>query len=307
MNILITGGTGLIGRALILALFKRDSVINIVVLSRSADKVKQLFGDSVKTITCLSLAEIEQQDIVINLAGEAIADKRWTKTQKETICQSRWQITEQLAQLINSAQSPPGLFISGSAIGIYGRQSSQPIDEDFNDFHQEFSHEICAQWETLALHAETDNTRVCLLRTGIVLDKKGGALGKMLLPFKMGLGGYMASGEQVMSWIHIDDMCSAIIHIIENESLKGAINMVSPNPSTNKVFSQTLSHTLSRPCLLNTPSFMLKLIFGEMAELFIYGQHVVPAKLINTGFSFQFSDLDSALVDLINKKTINEN
>lgn len=302
MNILLTGGTGLIGRSLIPLLFTRNEHANITLLSRSPNKVKRLFGLNVKVITALSLTEVDQQDIIINLAGEPIADKRWTKTQKRKMCQSRWDITQQLSQLIKQSTSAPRLFISGSAIGIYGRQNTQIIDETFTDYHEEFSHTLCAQWEKLALQVSSKNTRVCVLRTGIVLAKNGGVIAKMLIPFKLGLGGYMASGEQVMSWIHIDDMCAAIIHLIEHNELAGVINMTAPKPVNNKVFSQSLCHALSRPCLFKTPEYFLNLIFGEMAELLIYGQYVVPQKLINLGFSFKYPELSLALNDLLSNK-----
>ena len=306
MNILITGGTGFIGQALIKSLLVHYQNLNIVLISRAplayTGEGKQLLGSNLHVLDAIDNQLIEQQDIVINLAGEPIANKRWSKSQKESICQSRYQITEKLSNLINNAVNPPKLFISGSAIGFYGRQGAQAVDEDCSSPFDEFSHQLCQKWEELALAASTENTRVCLLRTGIVLGENHGALAKMLLPFKLGVGATFASGEQFMSWVHITDMVQAIIYIIENPNLHGAINMTAPNAVSNQEFSKTLAQVLSRPCLFNTPEFMLKIMFGEMADLFIYGQNVRPTKLINSGFAFQYPHLTPALNNILKQE-----
>jgi uncharacterized protein (TIGR01777 family) len=297
MNYLITGGTGLIGQALIKSInFKINTV---TVLTRNIETASLRLTSEVNFIDELSLSDIEHSDIVINLAGEPIADKRWTKEQKDKICNSRWNITAQITHLISIAQKPPRALISGSAIGIYGRQNNNPIDENFSDFHQEFTHDVCAKWEENALASISAETRVAILRTGIVLDRESGALAKMILPFKLGVGGKISHGGQFMSWIHLEDMVSAIIHIIGNNDLSGPINMTSPNAVTNKTFSKALAKSLHRPCLLMTPAPLLKLIFGEMAELLLFGQNVVPQKLLNNGFTFKHNDIESALTDLL--------
>jgi uncharacterized protein (TIGR01777 family) len=297
MNYLITGGTGLIGKALIKSLQMKNSTITV--LTRDSKAASSILNNEITFIDELLLSDIENIDIVINLAGESIADKRWSQNQKDKICESRWEITEKLAHLISLAENPPRLFISGSAIGIYGRQDNKPIDESFDHYHKEFTHEVCARWETLALEAYSNETRVALLRTGIVLDSESGALAKMLLPFKLGLGGKIGNGEQIMSWIHLQDMVSAILHIIENETLTGAINVTSPNAVTNQIFSKALSTELNRPCIFNTPASLLKLIFGEMADLLLFGQNVIPEKLIKSGFTFKYGHLTHALRDLL--------
>ncbi|WP_206484315.1 TIGR01777 family oxidoreductase [Thalassotalea sp. G2M2-11] len=300
MNILITGGTGAIGRALI-ATLTQESNQSITVLTRNIENAKKLLGEQLDYTSTLTLDLIEQQDVIINLAGEPIADRRWSNYQKEKICQSRWLLTKQLSALIQQAKNPPNCFISGSAIGMYGRQNQQIITESFTDYHPEFSHQLCQQWEQLALSASNNNnnnqqhTRVCLLRTGIVLNKGFGALKQMLPAFKLGLGGPMANGEQIMSWIDIEDMVNAIIFIIEHPQLYGAINMTAPTPVSNKEFSQTLAQTLHRPCLVKLPKWLLQLLFGEMADLLIYGQHVVPQKLLDAGFTFKHNTLASSL------------
>jgi uncharacterized protein (TIGR01777 family) len=297
MNYLITGGTGLIGQALIKSINFKDNTVTV--LTRNKQTASSLFTSDVRFIDELLLSDIEHSDIVINLAGEPIADKRWTREQKNKICDSRWSITAQITHLISIAKKPPYLFISGSAIGIYGRQNNNPIDENFSDFHQEFTHDVCAKWEENALAAITADTRVAILRTGIVLDRESGALAKMILPFKLGVGGKISHGGQFMSWIHLEDMVSAIIYIIGNDDLSGPINMTSPNAVTNKTFSKALAKSLHRPCLLMTPAPLLKLIFGEMAELLLFGQNVVPQKLLNNGFTFKHNDIESALTDLL--------
>jgi hypothetical protein len=167
--------------------------------------------------------------------------------------------------------------------------------------HKEFTHDVCKQWEKIASQAQSDKTRVVLLRTGIVLARvtDGGALAKMYLPFKLGLGGKVSTGEQMMSWIHIEDMVNAILFIIENDNLNGAINMTAPTPVSNAVFSKALAKQLHRPCIFTTPAWVFKLLLGEMSDLLIYGQNVVPAKLLSVGFAFKHKTVNDALANLV--------
>ena len=297
MNYLITGGTGLIGKALIAELSQNN--VEITVLTRNPKQAKKSLGNHLHFIDELTSSDIENKDVVINLAGEPIADKRWTNAQKNKICQSRWHITQQLADLINKAEAPPSLFISGSAIGIYGRQGNKAINEDYTDFNQEFTHDICKKWEAIALEASSEKTRVAILRTGIVLATNSGALAKMLPPFKLGLGGPISQGEQIMSWIHYQDMVAAILHIEKSKELNGPINLAAPFAVSNHHFSQALSSQLKRPCFFTTPTLLLKLLFGEMADLLLYGQNVVPTKLLDSGYSFKYPTIEAALTDLV--------
>jgi len=297
MNVLITGGTGLIGKALIKTLKHNNA--NITVLTRDCVKASKILGNHINFIDELKLSTIENLDTVINLAGEPIANKRWTANQKNKICQSRWNITATLTALIKTAKNPPNLLISGSAIGIYGRQNKKPIDENFTDYNAEFTHEVCSTWENLALDAASGKTRVAILRTGIVLDRTEGALSKMLLPFTLCLGGKISHGQQMMSWIHMDDMVAAIVHIQQTPSLKGCINITAEHPVSNNVFSRTLAETLKRPSLFTTPAFVLKLIFGEMADLLLFGQNVIPTKLKNSGFNFKYPTITQALKNIL--------
>ena len=296
MKILITGATGLIGTQLCAQLVKTHS---LTVLTRDSDKAKQKLGGQIDFINALCDIDFNTLDCVINLAGEPIVNKRWSDKQKEIIRNSRIELTQEIAAAIKSSSNPPHTFISGSAIGYYGRQETQHIDEQFTKVHQEFSHTLCNDWESAARNAETDSTRVCLIRTGIVLSTNGGALQKMLPPFKLGLGGPVASGEQGMSWIHINDMVSLIEFVMNNQHLTGAINATAPTPQSNRAFSKTLAKVLHRPAIFPMPAWVLNLAMGEMADLLIFGQYVIPSKLLDAGFEFQYPDLHPALESLL--------
>lgn len=302
MNIFITGATGLIGRHLIEELVLNPA-IQLFALTRNKQKAETILAKPVTLFSSLNDCDFNNIDVVINLAGEPIAQKRWTAKQKQKICQSRWQLTQHLADKINNAKTPPHSFISGSAIGFYGRQKETKITESFELSHQEFTHDVCQTWENIALSTQS-STRVCLLRTGIVLDKQQGALTKMLVPFKLGLGGPIGNGEQYMSWIHIQDMVNIIIALINNQALSGIINATAPLPVTNQEFSKTLADTLNRPCFCRVPKTVLKLILGELADLVLYGQNVVPDKLLKSGFSFRYPTLTSALENIFKKNKI---
>ncbi|MBV2127681.1 TIGR01777 family oxidoreductase [Arsukibacterium indicum] len=294
MRIFITGGTGLIGSALVK--YWRDQHQLTVLTRQPASSMQQSAGLSY--INNLKDADFNQFDAVINLAGEPIADKRWTDKQKQRICNSRWQLTEQLSEHIQAASSPPACLISGSAVGYYGRQGPEFVSEEHSAFYPEFSHDICARWENLAQRAASEKTRVCILRTGIVLSDQGGALKKMLPAFRFGLGGPLGNGQQYMSWIHIADMVKMIDFLLHSPTLHGPFNAVAPKPVTNKQFSQALAERLKRPARLTMPAFMLRLLFGEMADILLYGQRVVPQQALEAGFKFQYPKLPAALADL---------
>ena len=295
MNILITGATGFVGKHLVAKL----SLHRLTILSRNIDNaVKSLGKQHVYIEDLTQLSNLNEFDAVINLAGEPIVAKRWSKKQKQSICDSRWNITQQLSQLIKSSQTPPTTFISASAIGFYGRQGNEPVDEN-SPFHDEFSHDICHKWEQLALDAQSPRTRVCIPRIGIVLGKNGGALAKMLPPFKLGLGGPIGKGKQGMSWVHQDDLIALIIWMLNTPSAQGIYNATAPNPVSNAVFSQALGKGLNRPARIITPPLALRLAMGEMSELLTEGQFVLPTRALEQGFTFQFTNVDEALKSVV--------
>ncbi|MGJ8678704.1 TIGR01777 family oxidoreductase [Paraglaciecola sp.] len=288
MNILMTGGSGLIGSNLIPLL--RPSEVSVY--TRNVAMAEKILGHKIHFISNLDLLEnVNDYDVVINLAGEPIADKKWTIEQKKRIEESRWSITEKVVKLIKNSDTPPKVFISGSAIGYYGRQDDTEIDESFDQVHDEFSHQLCERWEFLAKQAESNKTRVCILRTGVVISKRGGALYKMLTPFKWGLGGPIGNGQQYLSWIHLEDMLQGIVHLIKNETCSGVYNFTAPHPVTNEEFSKKLAATLNRPCFFRVPEFVLRKMMGEMADLLIYGQRVIPKRLLDSGYKFVYPEL----------------
>lgn len=300
MKILITGGTGLIGRALVchLALNHHE----ITVLSRSPQKVYSHFCNEITCLTHLcDKKNLDEFDAVINLAGEPIADNRWTASQKRKLINSRCDLTQKLVDLFKASNNPPTVFISGSAVGYYGDQGETLVTEETPP-NTEFTHELCSKWEQIALEAQTPLTRVCLLRTGIVLSTQGGALPKMSKPFKLGIGGKLGSGKQYMPWIHIDDMVNGIIFLLEHENTQGAFNLTAPHPVQNKRFTQVLAKVLNRPALMTVPAPILQLIMGESATLVLGGQQAIPQKLLDAGFAFRYPQLDVALQDIIQTK-----
>lgn len=292
MRILLTGASGLIGTALV-DLWQQYH--QITVLTRSVHKVQQKLDAGVTVVTDLTQVDFNQIDVVVNLAGEPIANKRWTDSQKKLICQSRWQLTEQLVALMQQATTPPHTLLNASAVGFYGRQSGESIDESYQSYYPEFSHDICARWENLANRAKSAVTRVCILRIGIVLAPKGGALAKMLPPFKLGLGGRIGSGEQYMSWIHLDDLTAAFDFLLNHRELEGVFNGTSPMAVPNKQWTKLLAQRLGRPALLPMPALVVKLLFGEMSDLLLFGQNVYPKRLLDAGFQFKYNQLRVAL------------
>ena len=296
MRILITGGTGLIGQAFIQSHLNEHE---FVVVSRNPNKVLQTFPEAVsagkvETIALSQLSDNLTVDAVINLAGEPIADKRWSDKQKKRICDSRWHTTQTLVDWLHSVTTKPRVLISGSAIGYYGRQDETHVAEDFADIHHEFSHELCAQWESIA-HNAPETVRICTIRTGVVLSAKGGALGKMLLPFKLGLGGPVSPGTQGFSWIHIDDMVAGLAFLLVDSTASGAYNFTAPHPVSNAVFSKALANSLNRPCLFKVPQISMKVLLGEGADLLTTGQFVIPQRLLDAGYEFRYATAEDAL------------
>lgn len=296
MQILITGGTGLIGSHLVPRLLELGH--DVTVVTRNPDKARTLFDPKVTFWKRLNDHQnLDGFDAVINLAGEPIADKRWTESQKQRLCQSRWQITERLVEMFKASQTPPSVFISGSAAGYYGDLGEVVINED-EPPHNEFTHKLCARWEQIACGAQSEHTRVCLLRTGVVLAPKGGILAKLLPIFRLGLGGPMGDGRQYLAWIHIDDMVNGILWLLDND-LRGPFNLVSPYPVRNEQFSHALGHVLNRPAFIRAPATAVRMMMGESSVLVLGGQRALPKRLEESGFGFRWYDLEEALGDVV--------
>lgn len=286
MNILITGGTGFIGTELVKKLKSENHHLTLLV----RDKEKK--SDDKQITYCHSLDEfsdLNDFDAVINLAGEPIFDKRWTEEQKRKLIESRVKVTNKLSELINLSSNPPHTFLSGSAIGIYGDlpKSANFYTESTACYQDCFTNYLCEQWEASALKAESDKTRVCLIRTGTVFSPEGGALKKILPIYKCGLGGKLGSGKQYWAWISRRDHVQAAIFLLKNANCSGAYNFVAPNPVRNEEFNRILANAVNRPAFFTVPEFALKLGLGERACLVLDNQQLVPEKLLAAGFEFQ--------------------
>ena len=245
-------------------------------------------------------------DAVVHLAGETIVG-RWTAPKKNAIRESRVQSTRNLATALAATESKPKVFICASAIGFYGDRGEEVLTEQSTE-GKGFLPEVCREWEEASRAAGEAGIRTVNLRTGLVLSAKGGALGKMLTPFKLGLGGRIGSGKQWWSWIHIDDLVGGILHAIGTEGLAGPVNMVAPNAMRNAEFTKVLASVLGRPAIFPVPAFALGLAFGKMAadELFLASQLVRPAKLEASGYRFQYEELPGALESLVKKRFISD-
>jgi len=300
MRILVTGGTGLIGSELLKYLTPNQLCILTRDREKAKAKLKHLPAQNITYLNHLQeLDHLNDFDAVINLAGEPIANTRWTKIQKEKITSSRWDITSKLVSLIHASTSPPSVFISGSAVGYYGDQQAHPFDERLHVHSHHFTHTVCHSWENLARNASSEHTRVCLLRTGVVLSIHGGALKRMLLPYKLGLGGHIGNGEQYFPWIHIHDMIKAILFLFDTPYAMGTFNLSAPHPVTNKDFSHSLSNVLRRPHFLHIPKWLVSLLMGESSCLLLDSMRAKPKALTDLGFIFRFPRLHPALNDIL--------
>lgn len=298
-RILITGGTGFIGKELCRKLQSKG--YSLTVLSRQpADTVRSLCGPVEVTDNLQHLKGHSGFKAIINLAGEGIADKRWSDSRKDALRSSRIDLTRELVSVAQSWQEPPAAMISGSAVGYYGSQDDRPVTEQTSP-NDEFTHRLCRDWEQEALALERHGVRVCLSRTGVVVGRNGGFLQRMLPPFKLGLGGPLGSGEQYMPWVHRTDVVNGLIWMLETETAHGAYNMVSPNPVTNREFTKTLANVLHRPAIFPAPAPILKVALGEMARLLLTGQKAMPERLEHEGFRFQYPKLKPALIESVGK------
>ncbi|MHC4790871.1 MAG: TIGR01777 family oxidoreductase [Planctomycetota bacterium] len=298
MKIVVTGATGFIGRALCNELAKEH---NIIALTRRPEKASVLFERPVDIIkwnpkdTDGWEKSLDGSDAIVNLAGTNLASGRWYKNFKAEILESRIQASKILIQAIENSKVKPKAVITASAIGFYGNRADEKLNEESRGGFG-FLAGLAQKIEDCSREFETLGLRSVVIRTGIVLGSSGGALPKMIMPFKLHLGGYWGSGDQWMSWVSLADEVAAIKFLIENSNLYGAFNLTSPEPVQNRQFFQILAKVLRRPCCLPIPAFVLKIMFGQMAdELFLASQRVYPGKLIDAGFEFKYSELKKAL------------
>jgi len=293
MNVLISGASGLVGSELVTFLTQKGHYIRKLVRNEAKPDANEIKWDPESSE--IEQTALEGLDAVVHLAGENIAGGRWTSERKALIRDSRVQGTRLLSETLAKLKAPPKVLVSASAIGFYGDRGDDVLDEE-SESGSGFLAEVCQEWEEACAAAGNASIRVVNLRTGVVLSAAGGALAKMLLPFKMGVGGVVGSGSQYMSWIAIDDLVGAIHHALVTESLNGPVNVVAPNPATNREFTKTLGRVLKRPTIFPMPAFAARLAFGEMAdELLLASTRVEPAKLNSSDFQFQLTQLEGAL------------
>lgn len=300
MDVLIFGGSGLIGQALAQQLTLSGD--RPWVFSRSGRPVPlgNVVSYSINTLRQdIEALPLERDYAIVNLAGESISSGRWTERRKQAIRNSRVFLTQALAEVIGQLESPPSVFVSGSAVGYYGSSTSRTFTES-SPSGVGFLPEVTRAWEQAARDAEP-YTRVVLLRTGVVLSQKGGALTQMILPYKLFAGGRVGSGEQWVSWIHIADMVGIITYCLNNPGISGVVNATAPSPVVMDEFGKTIGTAMKRPHWFPVPSALMRVLFGEMSEILLEGQRVLPNAIVQGGYEFQFPNVAEALADLLSQ------
>lgn len=303
MHIAISGGTGFVGKKLTKKLVELGHEVTI--LTRYPDKYKN--EEKITYVQWLKddIPKLENKkiDVYINLAGKSI-NTYWSEKNKRQIVQSRLHSTEKGIQLLESLSNPPKVYIQASAIGIYGTSLHDTFTEESSTKKTDFLASTVQQWEHTAIQGTKKlNIRTVLCRFGLILDNQEGALPKIVLPYKLFIGGKIGTGDQWVSWIHIDDVVNGIIFTIENETMEGAINFTAPNPVTMNELGKSISQQLRKPHWLSVPSFLVKAVLGEMSILILEGQKVLPAKLIQAGYQFNYEQIDDALLHLYKKSS----
>jgi hypothetical protein len=305
MRVFVTGGTGLVGTRLVRQLTARKD--EVVLLTRRPGAARDRFGTGVEVVEGDPtkaggwMEAVDRCDAVINLAGENIFNKRWRQRFRELLHSSRVEgtanVVAALARRPHRDDGSPKVLVNASAIGYYGVHGDEEITEE-SPPGNDFLASICIEWEKKANEGQALGLRVALVRVGIVLDREGGALAKMLTPFKLFVGGPVGSGRQWMSWIHHEDMVGLFLLGLDHSQATGPINGTAPNPVTNKQFAKALGKAMHRPSFFKTPGFMLRLTLGKVAEVITTGQRVLPKKALQLGYQFRFPELDAALADI---------
>ena len=296
MKVLITGSSGLVGSAL------------TKYFAANGDEVIRLLRNNLPTGSpiwdpehgLIDLADVRDISAVVHLAGDNLGEGRWNDRKKNSILNSRVKGTQLLSEFFAATEHKPNVIVSASAVGYYGNRGEERVDED-SEPGKGFLADVCRQWEEATASAVDAGIRVANLRLGLILSTGGGALKKMLLPFRIGLGGVIGSGKQYMSWVSIDDVTGMIQHIIANEAVRGPVNLVSPNPVSNREFTKTLGQVLNRPTIFPMPAFAARIAFGEMAdELLLSSTRVIPKKLMDSGYEFRHPELGGAFEHFLN-------
>lgn len=297
LKVLVTGATGFVGKVLIRALIERGD--KPIVLARNTAKANYLFGPHVEVVGQLdTISATRKIDAAINLAGEPLLGGLWSKGRKEKLIASRVETTRAVIMLLRRLRQRPEVLINGSAVGYYGRRDDELLRENARP-QDIFMSKLCAEWEQAAEQAEGLGLRVCLLRIGLVFGRGGGAFPQLALPIKLGLGAVMGSGRQWMSWIHLQDLVGLILFALDRKDVTGPVNATAPVPVTNSDFTRKLARHVRRPALLRIPAFVLRRLLGELSDLFISGQRVVPQKAEGYGYKFLWPNLEEALPDLL--------
>lgn len=293
MKYLITGGSGFLGSALTEQLIKGDHTV--IWVSQNADR-KAPKGVEVIDYSMLKKTTMSV-DVIINLAGAGVADKRWSNARKQVLRDSRLLPTQAILDYITQATARPNLLVSGSAIGWYGIQADAVTEQ--SEAHDEFTHQLCDDWEKLALSADSLGVKTAIIRTGVVMSPIGGMLGKLKLPFSLGMGGKLSDGKQLISWISLHDWVRAVEFIVSQQlshsSNEKIYNLTAPNAISNATFTREVGRWLNRPTLFSQPKVALELLFGEMSVLLLGNQQVIPQNLLNQGFDFSHTDIAQVL------------
>jgi len=301
MHIVISGGRGFLGKRLQMYLINNGHQVTI--LTRSLDGNQEVKG--VKLVEWMNEgnhpeAELENVDAIIHLAGESISGSRWTKSKKERILSSRLNTTKEMYRIIANLERKPQVFINASAVGFYGMSETETYTEKSGSDANDFLASVVKRWESEAEKVKQLNVRTVFTRFGVILGN-GGALPLMVLPYKLGVGGTMGSGKQWISWVHIDDAVKMIVYAITHPNINGPMNITAPNPVRMKEFGQTISKVLRRRHWLPVPSFVMKLGLGEMSDMILKGQRVLPELATNHGYHFQYANVEDALENILGK------